>query len=362
MGKLMNPWPKSLSTKSCYTHSNTVICLFSLLSLFMLACQEDSEKPEESSLPNLDTYLERFEEEARLRGYDFDLSGIETAYMDELKAGGQTYCGFGYSNYRGTGIRRIEISTSASCNWDRRNEAGKESLFFHEIGHAFFNRTHDESRLCDGSPLSLMNSTIFGASYKETEDEKRTYYIDELIDRMAALDQCIDYERDWVNDSVFYQYTAADTSWVFDAQDGNYIGTSSATDNLEGEAITLELSPGSTTDESGRWFRRIDNPNIPECTDVTLSVKMNSEQLSGTGAAISIRAFHAPAGRNGAQSEEYLYLTTTDAPVAGQLNDYVEELTIPCYSRKTTFIVLFLRLMAGTEGKVNFEDIQLTVK
>lgn len=41
----------------------------------------------------------------------------------------------------------------------------------------------------------------------------------------------------------------------------------------------------------------------------------------------------------------------TDAPVAGTLLNHVEELTIPCYSRKTTFIVLFLRLMAGTEGK-----------
>lgn len=326
----------------------------------MLACQEDSEEP---SLPDLNTYLERFEEEARLRGYDFDLSGVETAYMDELKVGGQTYCGYGYSNYRGTGIRRIEISTSASCNWEARSETERENFFFHEIGHAFFNRGHDESRLCDGSPLSLMNSTtnVWGI-YDETEEEKKDYYINELIDKMAALEQCIDYERGWVNDSVFYQYTASDTSWVFDALDGNYIGTSSATDNLEGEAITLELNPGSITDESGRWFRRIDNPNIPECTDVTLSVRMNSEQLNGTGAAISIRAFHAPAGRNGAQSEEYLYLTTTDAPVAGQLNDYVEELTIPCYSRKTTFIVLFLRLMAGTEGKVSFEDIQLTVK
>jgi hypothetical protein len=88
---------------------------------------------------------------------------------------------------------------------------------------------------------------------------------------------------------------------------------------------------------------------------------MNSEQLTGNGAAISIRAFHSPVGKGGAQTEEYLFLTTTEKPVAGPLNNFVEELTIPCYSRNTTYLVVFLRLMAGTEGKVSFEDVQLIV-
>lgn len=89
---------------------------------------------------------------------------------------------------------------------------------------------------------------------------------------------------------------------------------------------------------------------------------MNSEQLTGTGAAISIRAFHAPVGKEGAQTEEYMFLTTTENPVAGPLDNYVEELTIPCYSRNTTYLVVFLRLMPGTEGKVSFEDVQLVVE
>ena len=89
---------------------------------------------------------------------------------------------------------------------------------------------------------------------------------------------------------------------------------------------------------------------------------MNSEMLTGRGAAISVRAFNAPVYKTGAQSEEYLYVTTTDAPVAGQLDNYIEEIVIPCHSRKTTFIVLFLRLMGDTQGKVSFENIQLIAK
>jgi len=343
-----NLWNRQ-STKTAF--------LFSLLSLFFLACEDDNEGP---SLPDLNTYLERFEEEARLRGYDFDLSDVEAVYVDEIKEGDDTFCGYGYQNYDGNGLRRVEISLADNCHWAELNEVEREILFFHEIGHAFFNRGHEDGWLCDGSPLSIMTSSFWGL-YTEGETEKRAYYISELIDKIAAEDQCIDYQRSWVNDSVFFEYTAEDDSWVFDSQDGSYLGARSSAGAPNGETISIQLAPGTTTDESGRWYRLIYHPNIPDCAEITLKVTMNSEQLTGTGAAISIRAFHAPVGKEGAQTEEYLYVTTTDAPVAGKLENYEEELTIPCYQRNTTFIVLFLRLMKGTEGKVTFEDIRLVV-
>ena len=337
-------------------HCINVAYLFSLLSLIFLGCQEDDDN-ESPSLPDLNGYLQRFEEEARLRGYDFDLSGIETAYVDEIM-GDDTFCGYGYINYDGNGLRRIEISLAPRCGWEKRSDIERENLFFHEIGHAFFNRYHDESKLCDGSPLSIMISTTDGWKiYSESEKEKRAYYISELIDRMAAhQDQCIDYARSWSNDSVFYQYTQEDTAWFF-VDDGVFPGISNPADDL-----SIEITPGNNTESSTNLYKRFDHPNIPECTEVTLRVTMNSEQLTGTGAAISIRAFHAPVGKEGAQTEEYMFLTTTENPVAGPLDNYVEELTIPCYSRNTTYLVVFLRLMPGTEGKVSFEDVQLVVE
>lgn len=263
----------------------------------------------------------------------------------------------------GSGLRRIEISTTGYCGWANSSDIERENLFFHEIGHAFLSRSHDESLLCDGSPLSIMTTTgNTWPIYSETEGDKRAYYISELIDKMAALDQCIDYQHEWINDFLYYQYMYQEDAWIFDSRDEHYTGVQSPANNVKSDAISIELIPGKTTDKGGRWFRRIDNPNIPECADVSLKVTMNSEMLTGVGAAISIRAFHAPVGKYGTQDEEYLYLTTTDAPVAGKLDNHVQELTIPCYSRKTTFIVLFLRLMGGTEGEVTFEDIQLTVK
>ncbi|MEM9671701.1 MAG: hypothetical protein AAF992_03855 [Bacteroidota bacterium] len=336
--------------------SKSPILIF-LFSLFFLACQDDNDAP---TLPDLTTYLDRFEEEARQRGYNLELSDVDVAYVDEIEINGNTFCSFGYSNFNNTGTRRIEISTASSCGWMERSDIERENFFFHELGHAFLNRPNDESLLCDGSPLSIMNSFNTWNTYEN--EEERAYYISELIDRTAALDQCIDYEQGWVNDSVFYQFTPNDQSWVFTSWDGAYAGSVSTATGSTGGRISLALVPGSITEESGRWLRQINTPNIPECADVTFRVTMNSEELVGPGAAISIRAFHAPLGTEGAQTEEYLFLTTTETPVNGKLDNYVEELTIPCYSRSTTFIVLFLRLMAGTEGEVSFENIELVVQ
>jgi hypothetical protein len=202
MYKMIDFISRNFPTKFRYTHKSKVLFLFPLLSLFFLACQEDDES---TSMPDLDTYLERFEEEARLRGYDFDLSNVEAVYVDEIM-GDDTACGYGYINYDGHGLRRIEISLAPRCGWEKRSDIERENLFFHEIGHAFFNRSHEDSWLCDGSPLSIMAAnTDNWKIYTETEEEKRAYYISELIDRTATQDECIDYSRSWSNDSVYYQ-------------------------------------------------------------------------------------------------------------------------------------------------------------
>ena len=71
--------------------------------------------------------------------------------MDEVVVNNVTYCGYGYNSYGGTGLRRIEISRAVSCGWLTLSDIERENFIFHEIGHAFFNRGHDDMMLCDGS-------------------------------------------------------------------------------------------------------------------------------------------------------------------------------------------------------------------
>lgn len=75
-------------------------------------------------------YLDRFEEEARIRDYDLDLSEMEAFYVDEIEMNGKTFCGYGYSNYQSAGVRRIEMSTESLCDWGSLNDYVREGFFF----------------------------------------------------------------------------------------------------------------------------------------------------------------------------------------------------------------------------------------
>lgn len=329
-----------------------------ILSLCLFSCNDDKEN---EAYPDLRLYLDRFEEEARQRGYQLDLSEVETAYVDDIPVGEFTACGIGYVDYQGTGVRRIEISREERC-WAGRNDIERENLFFHEIGHAFLDRRHDETRLCDGSPASMMagrfNTFDF---YDESSGEKRAYYISELLDRLNAADQCIEPLKDWSTDSVFYSLERQDTAWYFHSDEGNYVGGRNTETDHTPEFLTIASEAGSSTQHTGYWLRQFNVPNIPECAEVKLKVSMNAEALSGPGAAVAIRAYESALRQKGAVTEEYLFFSTEDNPVSGKLTDHTEEFVIPCFSRKTTYLIIFAVMMPGTEGEVRFDDIQLTV-
>lgn len=65
---------------------------------------------------------------------------------------------------------RMRIDTTSSM-W----HINKESLIFHELGHIYLKRKHDDSSI-DGYAKSIMNSYLI--SYGK---DKRQYYIDELF-------------------------------------------------------------------------------------------------------------------------------------------------------------------------------------
>ena len=331
---------------------------FVVLSLVMLGCDENPETPQ---YPDLRIYLDRFEEEAKARGHDFDLGNVQVAYVDKIVVNNVAYCGYGYSNYGGTGQRRIEISRDENCNWLALTDIERENFIFHEIGHAFFNRLHDDAMLCDGSVATLMTG---GPNYLivYTEiGEKRDYYIRELIDPLVANTKCIQDAKDWSKDSVFYKFTKNDSDWILYTDNGNYIGTRSTTGEPE-EYLSIASVPSVNVDANAYWFKSFNSPNIPECAEVRFTVKINSESLAGNGAAIGVRVYKSTLAKNGAITEQYLVLSNEDHPVSGKLIDVPEELLIPCYSRATTQLLIFVVLRGQTQGKVTFNDIEVVVK
>jgi hypothetical protein len=197
-----------------------------VLGLVVLGCDEKSESPK---YPDLRVYLDRFEEEAKARGYDFDLSNVQVAYVDDIVVNNVTYCGYGYPNYGGTGQQRIEISKTENCDWLALSDIERENFVFHEIGHAFFNRGHDGTMLCDGSVASLMTGGPNYLTVYTAPGDARDYYIRELIDPLTVNTKCIQDEKDWSKDSVFYQIAKNDPDWILYTDNGKYVGTRSHT-------------------------------------------------------------------------------------------------------------------------------------
>jgi hypothetical protein len=327
------------------------------LSLFILSfafftCDKDKD----NLYPDLKKYLVRFQDEAKKQGYDLDLSNVQAEYVDNITKQGQSYCGWGYVNYDGNGLKRIEISKA--CGWTTVTDVGKENLFFHEIGHAFFGRFHDQAKRCDGSPLSLMDAGTDINNfdiYHEGEPDRRSYYISELLDKSVEASQCITYEKNYASDPIFYKNNSQDPEWIFYSSKGKYTG-------LHSESLTIAGPTDNSATENGYWYRQFINPNIPDCAEVKLRITLSSTSLTGQGVGIAVRVYDNPVLKTGNLLEQFLFLTTEDKPISGTLNDVVQELTIPCFSRKTTFLLIFAAMKAGTTGQVEFKDIQLIVK
>ncbi|MCB0666995.1 MAG: hypothetical protein KDC80_14275, partial [Saprospiraceae bacterium] len=113
-------------------NSRKITAFLMFLSMGFHACKQLEKDSPQPTYPDLNIYLTRFEEEARSRSYDVDLSEVLAVYSDQIIVEGKSYCGYGYSNYSGTGTRRIVISKSASCRWLDRSDIERENLFFHE--------------------------------------------------------------------------------------------------------------------------------------------------------------------------------------------------------------------------------------
>jgi hypothetical protein len=81
----------------------------------------------------------------------------------------------------------------------------------------------------------------------------------------------------------------------------------------------------------------------------------------GKGAVIAVRVYENEIMESGAIAKQTQILTTEDHTVSGVLDNHVEELTVPCLSMKTSYLIIFCVMMPGTTGQVSFDDIQLLV-
>jgi len=92
--------------------------------------------------PEISVYVESFVNEAKIRGQIIDVSTLKIAFGNiEGNAHGVTY----------PTHHQIQIDSSKS-EWKNIPEC----LIYHELGHLYLHRDHDDSLLKNGNPKSIM--------------------------------------------------------------------------------------------------------------------------------------------------------------------------------------------------------------
>jgi len=125
--------------------------------------------------PEVQPFFDSFEEEAALRGLTVDLesSGIG-ATIDFIRDNSTV----GQCQNSDEGNRRVFIDKAF---WNEYDFYGKEFIVYHELGHCYLNRGHDNAVISGNICESIMQSGIsgcddaYGAATREA-------YLDELFE------------------------------------------------------------------------------------------------------------------------------------------------------------------------------------
>ena len=160
--------------------------LWVALTLTLFSCQKnDPFEPVYQVPPEFQVHVDSFLQEAAARGYDFEINNLIIEVDGELDFRTCGRCNSLASNNKVQKIIRLNpncIDLGATL---------LETLVYHELGHCFLNRPHDDGLLPNGDPRSLMvtgniyiySPCVYAISGEGCDETfKRQYYMDELFD------------------------------------------------------------------------------------------------------------------------------------------------------------------------------------
>lgn len=152
---------------------------FLFLSVFILSCNVDTHvERQQVQFPGVDEALwphfEAFQEEGRKRGVSIDLANAnisgEISSISEEGVAGTCQYGSHITNH-------VTIDENY---WSRASSYGREYVVFHELGHCFLLRDHNDRQDDGGICLSVMHSGLTQCR-SLYNIEYRAYYLDELF-------------------------------------------------------------------------------------------------------------------------------------------------------------------------------------
>lgn len=328
------------------------VCLFS-------SCRKNKTKDRLVD-PGLEVYVSRFFEEAALRNVAISDDNLEVVFKDLTAEG---VCGLGFFKFEGTDLRRVEISDNLFC-WDIQDEFGRESLVFHELGHAILKRTHRDAKLPSGLPADLMcdgNVCDIFDFYDKYTLGKRAYYLDELFNPATPVPiwgrlnrkATVIFEEDMEGKIVEGMLEVTDPIYAT-----NF--SQSVAQNLATSSKILQLDAEDILDNpvSANWIYRIEEVSISEGAGLKLSAKISTQQMVGEGIVLAIRVISVD---NGVEEVTAATSSRNQSDISGTSAEKLYELSLPYAPAKIQRIELIFQIAPNTSGRANLDDVQLSI-
>lgn len=153
------------------------------LGLSFSDCRKDisnlvGDQPAAGTYPNVNEalwpYFKRFENEAALRNISVDLRDAKiTGVISDIPSNHV----LGQCSYSSADPKKLTIDLPF---WNTSSDLSKEFVIFHELGHCYLGRLHDESKDSKGICLSIMRSGLEDCRDNYTRLTRKKY-LDELF-------------------------------------------------------------------------------------------------------------------------------------------------------------------------------------
>ena len=278
--------------------------LTAILLFLLVSCDQDEVPIPAGVIPdNMQPIVDRFVQEAEMRGIAIDVSSLTIEFDSDIPGGNTPGSVVGICSRIGN-QELIRIDTLNSL-WLLSGNLGKEEILFHELGHCMLDRAHKDATLVSGDFSSIMRSigllqygdlnnfTSLFTGPVGIKAHRRDYYIDELFDQATSAPCWSDstmvspypvriYKDDFiVNNRAGNLWVDPDGQlWTF-GRGENFINTNGSFRSiLPGIDIT-----SLTHDNSGTvWFAAniASMPVIGTYNDDTYEIKFTVDDIPGS--------------------------------------------------------------------------------
>jgi hypothetical protein len=340
--------------------------LFLLSNLFIYCKSEDDTIIDDnSSIPIIDdnSFIPNIEEEfkpfvnsffAEMESRGLNLrTDISVVFVNKISAPNvdKNICGYGYTNFFGSGHAKIEIIDSENC-WHQWDAIQKENLMYHELGHALLSKGHITNFYPNGSPKSIMCSETCSnyKTYNKYQIEQREYYLDELINSQLNIPQ-------WAAQKTFkeslYNDNFDDSLQNWEAIAQNNLPNSNPYTFSESNAIFISSS--SHTDEGAfaNWYKDFTISNFDPCSNIIIRSDITTENLR-SGFVTVIGDLYDSSNERFAQYVNIIQDNTT-----GLVTYENYEVNLTCIPVETEFIRVRFYLKTRGAATVSMDNLDI---